>query len=77
MAIEIEKDIPLPTPKGRGPREDKDSEEIARMKVGESFFLKGMSAYSSFHLIQKWKKKTGFTFTCRTFADGCRVWRLS
>lgn len=77
MTIEIEKDIPLPKPIDRSRGEDKDSEEVARMTVGDSFLIKGKDTRQSSHLIQKWKKMTGFTFTCRTFADGTRVWRLS
>lgn len=46
------------------------------MKVGDSFFIKGIHVSSLDASRQLAEERTGFKFTARTMDGGARVWRI-
>jgi hypothetical protein len=71
--IKIEKGIPLP---GRNiGRPHAYKYPFREMQIGDSFAV--ASTKEGYHAASYGKRISGFTFACRTTANGARVWRIA
>ena len=71
MQIDIDKDVPVPANTRVRNRYPYDL-----LKVGESFFVKGVNLQSMYNTNFRWGKKLGRRFIARVEDAGVRVWRV-
>jgi hypothetical protein len=71
MAIEIEKDVPLPEGYSRTVKYP-----FAAMEVGDSFFEEGKTSDQLTNSAAHWRKKNCWKFTARNVDGGARIWRV-
>jgi len=72
-AIEIEKNVPIPSLK----RATGVSVAMAQMEVGDSIFCKDKTSSTLAGSITYSKRKTGNKFATRSVDGGVRVWRTA
>jgi hypothetical protein len=70
MAIEIEKNIPIPPAHTAG-----ITDTARRLEVGDSFLLKGRTIFSSGQMVAL-RQATGMNFVRRKVEGGIRIWRI-
>lgn len=73
--FEIEKNVPLeekPLGPGRPPLYP-----FAVMEIGDSFFAAGKTLNSVSACASIYKKSYGKKFSCKSYPDGIRVWRIA
>ncbi|WVR18324.1 hypothetical protein y223_00044 [Bordetella phage PY223] len=76
--FDIEDGVPLPDRYLTRSRGRPQKWPFDRMRVGQSFHVKGYEEYERAKLaVQYWGRKTGFRFTCAKDkdGDGGRIWR--
>jgi hypothetical protein len=67
--IKIEANVPLPPAK-------QAKYPYARLKVGESFFVKGKKIHDMGGSTAYWSKRLNTQYVIRTEGDGVRIWRI-
>ena len=72
--ITIEKNIPIPSPAGRGRAKRFPFDE---MEVGDSFFASGVSRTTMSSKFAEYHKHTSKRFTARSQEGGARYWRIA
>ena len=71
MTVEIEKGIPLPPIRRRGP-----GYPFKSLSVGESFVVPDAPASRISANMSYWARKLGTKYTIRKIEEGYRVWRI-
>lgn len=84
--MKIEKNIPIPEPKKRGPKKGEGGRTptypFKEMEVGDSFIYSTKSTESMMRsagcAARGWAKKVGLNwkFTVRRLDEGIRIWRI-
>lgn len=72
--IKIEKHIPIPKPRGRGPKE---KYPFGRLKVGDSFFIEKKDYHHSGGLAFAASARHKVKLTVRRTDKGVRIWRIA
>lgn len=68
--IDVEKDVPMPESRVR------QSYPYELMRVGESFWVRGVKLQSMYNTNFRWGRKLSRRFVARVEGDGIRVWRI-
>lgn len=68
--IDVDKDVPLPRPRVLR------SYPYDVLRVGESFWVRGVRVQSIWTTNYRWSKRLGRRFVARVEGDGVRVWRV-
>jgi len=68
--IDVDKDVPMPRTRVR------QTYPYELMRVGESFWVKGVAVQSMWNTNYRWSKKLGRRFVARVEGEGVRVWRV-
>jgi len=74
MAIKIRRNVPIKPPRpstGRPPKYP-----WADMRVGDSFYVPGMTPSQMSSAWRRARAKLGHKYSARTERDGVRVWRI-